>query len=213
MSAARTYNSPLRDERARQTREAILAALFALMDDAGAPDEIAMEAIAERAGVQRRTVFRHFPTKADLLAAFWPWLNARIGAATEPETLRDILDGPRRTFPRFDAHEAAIRAALHSRTGREMRMDTVAGRREHFARALGPALHDASPVEAAKLEALAHLLYSAAAWEVLKDYAGLSGAEAGETAAWALETVLSAVTAGRFPAGGALQPEEPEDEL
>ncbi|MBZ6076351.1 TetR/AcrR family transcriptional regulator [Microvirga puerhi] len=83
MSSVRAYNSPLREEKTRETREAILAALFELMDSASAPDEISTEAIAQKAGVQRRTIFRHFATKDDLLAAFWPWLNARIGAAMQ----------------------------------------------------------------------------------------------------------------------------------
>ncbi len=212
MPTARAYNSPLRDEKARETREAILVALFDLMESDRAPDEIGMEAIAQAAGVQRRTIFRHFATKDDLLTAFWPWLNARIGASPSIATLGDITDGPRRAFPRFDAHEAAMRAALHSRTGREMRMATVPGRRARFAQALAPALASVPPAEARKVEALAHLLFSASAWEVLKDYGGLTGAQAGETASWALDVILSAVTSGHSPADAASQPKESGDE-
>jgi len=194
MSEPRTYNSPIREEQSRATREAILTALFELMQAEGTPDDIPMEAIARAAGVQRRTVFRHFPAKSDLLAAFWPWLNERIGAAPTPGALADLLDGPREVFPRFDAHEAAIRAAIHSRTGREMRADTVAERRRSFAQALSPATRTLPPETAARVEALAHLLFSASAWEILKDYGGLTGAQAGETASWALELILSAVS-------------------
>ncbi|MDX8518997.1 TetR/AcrR family transcriptional regulator [Mesorhizobium dulcispinae] len=209
MSQVRTYNSPMREEKARETHEAILCALFELMDSATAADEISMEAIAQKAGVQRRTVFRHFATKDDLLTAFWPWLNARIGASTTPETPKDIIDGPRRAFPRFDMHDAAIRSSLHSRTGREMRMGTVAGRRANFRRALAPAISSLQPADAEKVEALAHLLFSASAWEVLKDYGGLTGAQAGETASWALEVILSAVTPGHSPAEVANQRDKP----
>ncbi|MBF9032411.1 TetR family transcriptional regulator [Rhodobacterales bacterium HKCCE3408] len=212
MTSTRSYNSPLREEQARATREAILSALYALMDSAAAPDAIGMEAIAQEAGLQRRTLFRHFATKDDLLAAFWPWLNAKIGASPSPRTPDDILDGPRRAFPRFDAHEAAMRAALHSRTGREMRAATVEGRRLMFSQALAPVLADCPPAEARKAEALAHLLFSASAWEVLKDYGGLSGAQAGETASWALDVILSAVTSGRSVADVPSHPEETRDD-
>lgn len=208
----RAYNSDLRDEKARATREAILEALYDLMSGSSAPDDIAMEAIAQRAGVQRRTLFRHFSTKDDLIAAFWQWLNTRIGASPTPRTLGDILDGPRQAFPRFDAHEAAIRAALHSRTGREMRAGTVPGRRAVFAQAMAPGLAGLAPDEARKVEALAHLLYSASAWEVLKDYGGFSGAQAGEAASWALKVILSAVTPGGSPADGTSQPKEKRDD-
>ena len=200
MPTARAYNSPLREERSRETRDAILVALFDLMKEAGAPDEIGMEAIAQRAGVQRRTIFRHFASKDELLVAFWPWLNQRIGASIAPASPRDIADGPRQAFPLFDAHEQVMRAALHSRTGREMRMGMVATRRKNFAAALGPALASLPPDQARKVGALAHLLYSASAWEVLKDYGGLDGAQAGETASWALELILSAIGPRETPA-------------
>lgn len=213
MSDVRAYNSPMREEKARETREAIFVALFELMESAaGALDEITTEAIAQKAGVQRRTLFRHFATKDELLAAFWPWLNTRIGVSAAPETLQDIVDGPRRAFGRFDAHEAAIRAALHSRTGREMRMGTVANRRARFSHALAPAIASLPAGEAGKVEALAHLLFSASAWEVLKDYGGLTGAQAGETASWALEVILSAITSGHSPADATSQPKETGDE-
>lgn len=212
MSNVRAYNSPLRDRKAQETREAILMALYALMVEEGAPDEIAMEAIAQQAGVQRRTVFRHFPSKTDLLTAFWPWLNARIGTTVAPETLRDLLDGPKATFPKFDAHEGALRAALHSRTGRDMRQGTVPARRAGFAAALAPVTGGLSPAEARKLEALAHLLYSAPAWEVLKDYGGLTGPEAGETASWALRVILSAVAPATIVADATSHTKEIRDE-
>ena len=196
---ARSYHSPLRQEKARETREAILKALYRLMSTSSMPDEISMDAIATEAGIQRRTVFRHFPTKDELLAAFWSWLNDLMGASITPKDADAIVAGPKEAFPRFDTHEAAIRASLHTRTGRDMRAGMVGARRLHFAGALAPALSYLSPAEARKVEALAHLLYSASAWEVLKDYGGLTGAQAGEAASWALETILSAVASGSAP--------------
>ncbi|MDK1378678.1 MULTISPECIES: helix-turn-helix domain-containing protein [unclassified Sinorhizobium] len=213
MTNVRAYNSPLRAEKARETREAILTALFELIDSAGAADEVSTEAIAQKAGVQRRTIFRHFATKDEMLAAFWPWLNARIGTSATPSTVKEVVDGPRRAFPRFDLHEPAIRASLHSKAGREMRIGTVAARRVHFARSLAPAIASLPASEAWKVEALAHLLFSASAWEVLKDYGGLTGAQAGEVASWALEVILSAVTSGDASADVASQPKETSDEV
>lgn len=212
MADARSYNSPLREEKSRETREAILAALYRLMSAAETPDEISMDAIAGEAGVQRRTVFRHFPTKDDLLTAFWPWLNAYMGASITPETVEDIVAGPQEAFPLLDAHEAAVRASLHSRTGRDMRMGMLATRRLRFAAALAPVLSTLPPAEARKVEALAHLLYSASAWEVLKDYGGLTGSQAGEAASWALDTILSAVASGGVAADFSSNPKENDNE-
>ena len=80
-----------------------------------------------------------------------------------------------------------------------MRAGMIPARRLRFAGALATILENLPPAEARKVEALAHLLYSASAWEVLKDYGGLDGAQAGETASWALETILSAVASGSSP--------------
>ena len=194
--STRAYSSPVREQKARQTREAILEALFDLIRGADRPEDIGMEEVGRAAGVQRRTVFRHFATRETLFAEFWVWLNDRIGVSPAPRVPEDILDGPRAAFPRFDTHEAVMRAMLHSRTGREMRAGTVERRRENFERALAPVCDGLPPETAARITAVAHLLYSASAWEVLKDYGGLSGAQAGETASWALEVILSAVTRG-----------------
>ncbi len=196
MSTTRAYNSPLRAAQTQGTREAILSALFSLMESAANPDDIGMDSIAARAGVQRRTIFRHFESKEDLLRAFWPWLNARIGASVTPMTPEDVSGGPRQAFPLFDAHEAAIRGAIHSRTGREMRAGMVDDRRRAFSAALSPALATLPQGDRKKIEALSHLLYSASAWELLKDYGGLDGTEAGEAASWALELILSAAGSG-----------------
>jgi AcrR family transcriptional regulator len=200
LPTTRSYNSPVREAQFRDTREAILSALFSLMGSEANPDDIGMDAIAAQAGVQRRTIFRHFESKEELLRAFWPWLNARIGASVKPLTPQDVCGGPRKAFPLFDAHEAAIRGAIHSSTGRAMRAGTIADRRRDFSAALAPALDKLSEAERRKVEALAHLLYSASAWEVLKDYGGLDGTQAGETASWALELILSAISSGETAA-------------
>ncbi|MBN9274871.1 MAG: TetR/AcrR family transcriptional regulator, partial [Mesorhizobium sp.] len=83
--------------------------------------------------------------------------------------------------------------------GRAMRAGMVPARRLRFAGALAPILSTLAPAEARRVEALAHLLYSASAWEALRDYGGLTGAQAGETASWALDTILSAVASGSLP--------------
>lgn len=52
----------------RRTRERIVEATMALHQEIG-PEATTISGIAERACVQRLTVYRHFPTERDLLAA------------------------------------------------------------------------------------------------------------------------------------------------
>jgi AcrR family transcriptional regulator len=68
---------PLRAD-ARRNRERILAAAEKVFADKGST--AATEEVAAAAGVAIGTVFRHFPTKADLLAAIMKDLLGRLGA-------------------------------------------------------------------------------------------------------------------------------------
>src|SRR3954451_8635544 len=57
-----------REEKKRETRERLQAAAFARFQRHGY-DETKIEDIAQDAGVSPRTVYRYFPTKADLVYA------------------------------------------------------------------------------------------------------------------------------------------------
>lgn len=185
----RPYKSSLREEQAKATRDRILAAAVELMQ---AEEDASMDAIAKAAGVERRTVFRHFETREALLTEAFRWLNDQLGVAIAPGDPVALVEAIREGFVRMDRLEGAVRAGLHSRAGRDMRTANLPHRRAAFAASLAPVTTELPPAEKARIEALTHLLYSAAAWEVLKDYGGLTGAEAGQAAAWALERLLSA---------------------
>lgn len=191
-SDSRSYESPLRRAQAEATRDRILQAVADVLDETGG-DEVMFDEIAKAAGVERRTVFRHFPNKTELLRAFWVWIGSRIGPQILPETLPDLLDMPPKIFAGFDANENVIRASLHSPSGRAMRLEAVPLRRDRFAEVVDAGLQDLPATKRQEFEALAHLLVSAAAWETLKDYAGLSGADAGKTASRALTLLLAAL--------------------
>jgi AcrR family transcriptional regulator len=187
----RRYHSPLRAAQAGETREAILRGVATWMQRK--PNEkFTLDGIARLAGIERRTVFRHFPDKDALRAAFWEWVNRRILPRILPASLEELLEAPRTTFAGFDAEEALIRASLHTAAGRQMRLARVADRRRAFRGALREVSRSASAAERRNLECVAHALYSAAAWETMRDYTGVSGREAGAAVSWAL-TVLTDV--------------------
>lgn len=188
----RPYHSPLRAARARETREAILAGVATWMQRR--PGEtFTLDGIARLAGIERRTVFRHFATKEHLLAAFWERINHKVAPQILPASLAELLAAPRETFARFDAEESVIRSSLHAQAGREMRLARAPARRQAFRAALREVTHCASSTERRHLECVAHALYSAAAWEAMRDYAGVSGKEAGAAVSWALGVLTEAV--------------------
>jgi AcrR family transcriptional regulator len=191
----RTYTSPLRQARALETRERILEGVAAWLQ-LDAPGELTLEAVAAEAGVERRTIFRHFATREALLEAFWVWINARIAPSTLPDSLDELIAAPRATFAKFDGEEGVIRASLHSAAGRAMRMAAVPARRAAFRTALREATRGAAAAERRRLEAVVHALYSASAWEAMRDYAGVTGRQAGDAAAWAIALLVEAVRGG-----------------
>jgi AcrR family transcriptional regulator len=64
----RTYQKKKRAEREAETRQRIVEAAVALHTSVG-PARTTISAIAERAGVQRHTVYSHFPDEGTLFAA------------------------------------------------------------------------------------------------------------------------------------------------
>lgn len=191
----RRYHSPLRAAQAEATREAILRGVATWMQRKP-HEKFTLDGIARLAGIERRTVFRHFPDKEALRTAFWAWINRRILPRILPSSLAELREAPRATFAAFDAEEPLIRASLHTSAGRQMRLERVADRRHAFRAALSEVTRSASATERRNLECAAHALYSAAAWETMRDYAGVSGREAGAAAAWALTVLTEAVARG-----------------
>ncbi len=68
MSPKRKYELKKRAEEMAETHLRITEAAIDLHGTVG-PSRTTLSAVAERAGVERRTLYRHFPTEADLFAA------------------------------------------------------------------------------------------------------------------------------------------------
>lgn len=64
----RRYTQKKRAESRDETRDRIVAAAVELHEELG-PRQTSISALAERAGVQRLTIYRHFPDEAVLIAA------------------------------------------------------------------------------------------------------------------------------------------------
>src|SRR5882724_368443 len=96
----RRYDSSLRRERAALTRERIIDAGAALVHELSSWDwrELTIHAVAERAGVHERTVYRHFPTEEVLRAAVIDRLQQEAGLRPEDVTIDTIEDQISRLF-------------------------------------------------------------------------------------------------------------------
>jgi AcrR family transcriptional regulator len=190
MSEARSYNSTLRREQAEATRERILAAMAAILEEGGSAEATTNKVVAERAGVTEVTVYRHFSSREALLQAMWKWLNNRQGVRVGlPQAEVDIVGKLPALFASFDAAPAHIMASLITPQGREMRTSMNPERQEAFLTALADTgtLSDADRRKAA---AVLQLLYSAYSWLSLREQWDLTGDDAADAVAWAAETLI-----------------------
>jgi AcrR family transcriptional regulator len=94
LQAKRKYELKKRAEEMAETHRRITEAALELHGTVG-PSRTTLSAVAKRAGVERRTLYRHFPTEADLFAACSayhftanPWPDLRSWRATRDPELR-----------------------------------------------------------------------------------------------------------------------------
>ena len=100
MTPKRKYELKKRAEEMAETHLRITAAAIALHGTVG-PARTTLSAVAKRAGVERRTLYRHFPTEADLFAACsthyfaanpWPDLDSWRAIRDPQQRLEQALD-------------------------------------------------------------------------------------------------------------------------
>ena len=109
----RQYQLKKRAERQNQTRQRIVEAAIDLHSTIG-PAQTTISAIAERAGVQRHTVYSHFPTERDIGLACSGTYSSRH-PLPDPEALLEIRDAEarlRRALERlyryYERHEGLL---------------------------------------------------------------------------------------------------------
>ena len=188
MSVA-AVTATIRDAHRDLTRARLLDAALDLLRHEDL-DALKMAQVAARAGMTERTLYRHFPTRDDLLKAAWRWLEARVGAGGLAHTPREVAEAPLSLFANFDAEEGAVRAATLSRTGRELRRGVNKQRQGAFRAVVRVARPDLSEPELTRLCAAVQLLTSAFAWAAMKDFWDLDGAEAALASSEAIKALL-----------------------
>jgi len=189
MNTPRAYHSPLREEQTAGTRSRIVDACVGLIRD---QREFTFAAVARRAGVQERTVYRHFPTKDALEASVWRWIvenltQAELAASSEDE----LVSAMRRSFTGFDAGAGLIEAMLHSPQGLAIRQSQQTARRAMFERCAQSAVPGAGDEACTSLAAMLQLLYSAAAWDQLRSFWGMDAAAAADLVEQAIRLLFA----------------------
>jgi AcrR family transcriptional regulator len=190
----RNYDSALRAEQVVQTRNRIMEAVAEQMVEGGMTD-FSIERVAQRAGVSTRTIYHHFPNRDELMDAVLVWIDEQsaINGPREDATGEDLVALIPQITEVFDEHEVLIRAMLITELGRAIRERGRSKRRPTIEAAVRRTAPQASEAAVNRAASVIHFLLSSEAWRSMKDESGLTGTQAGEAIAWAVERLLDAL--------------------
>jgi AcrR family transcriptional regulator len=199
----RRYDSPVRREQAARTRARIADAGVALARELPTWDwqGLTFAAVAARAGVGVRTVYRYFPTERDLHDAIMGRLQeAGGGVAYEGLALGDLA----RVTARL---HAALPSFAVSRWGEEIPeqptlVEVDRRRRDALMAALADTAGDWTEGERVMAAAVLDVLWGVSPYERLTTAWNLEGPQATEAVTWAIGILVDAIRAGRRPESG-----------
>ncbi|MDD3519124.1 MAG: TetR/AcrR family transcriptional regulator [Chromatiales bacterium] len=194
----RRYDNRQREEKATETRTAILNALARQLVDNNSPDFSVADA-ARAAGVSTRTVFRHFPTREHMLEGISEWVRELTGQVPIPKAADDLPATVVTSYRFFDQHAALMRALLLSDLGRGIRSRLSPSRRKGISQAIDPVVAGLTAAQAAPVKALIGHLITAETWWQMRDGFGIKGDAAAEVAAWAIRLMVEALERGDHP--------------
>ena len=192
----RRYDSPIRRERAAQTRERIVLAGAELLH--GFPiwnwRALTVRAVAERAGVNERTVYRHFATERELRDAVLQRLEEEAGVDLRGLTLDDVPEVTARIL------EYSSSFPVEPRTERD---ETVAAanarQREVLLAAVTEHTRDWSDVDRALAAAMFDVLWSPVSYERIVVDWDVDPKEAIRGITWVIGLIQAAIADGRGP--------------
>jgi len=179
---------PARDLKKKQAREQILDAFIELMTE-GAVD-LSHDAVAERTGLGRRTVYRYFPDRAALMDGALLRVRELAGVRVDyPRSADDLLETLEPIYTGFDAIAPIITMLRTTPQGRQLRLAQNDQRVRSYSAALADAVRDLTPSDRRLATAMLQVLHTTP-WLEMRDHWGLSGRQIARATGWAVRTLL-----------------------
>jgi AcrR family transcriptional regulator len=193
---SREYRSELRAEQAESTRTRILDATVRFMARGVAGGSV--PAIAREAGVSVPTIYRHFGTKEELLAAVYPHVARQVGfdQVADARTLDDLRPFIREYFGRFDALGDTMRAAWASPAADETRRVTFARRIERLRRLVDSIEPPLSERDRDRIVRLLVILTASSSARLWLDFLGSTVDEAADDLDWVIRAAIARARRG-----------------
>lgn len=197
MAKGRRYDNRAREEKAAQTRQRIVEAGSDIVHGFESWDwrDLTFKAVAERAGVGERTVYRHFPTERHLHDAVMTRLENEAGVSYEDLTLSNLADTTTRVFASLQRFSVRETITLHD----PVFVSSDQRRRDALLRAVSGSRGD-SDTRLRMIAGLLDVLWSSASYERLVGLWGLDGSDATAAIEWLMTKVAIAIDDDDLPA-------------
>jgi AcrR family transcriptional regulator len=197
-SPRRRYDSPVRRQRVAETRRRIINAGSDLIHDLPIWNwrELTIRAVAKRADLHERTVYRYFASERELHDAVLARLREEAGVNLEGLRLADIADTTRKIFEYTSTFPQAPR---------NLRDPSIAAENQRQRQALVAAVEPVTtrwpPPDRAKAAAIFDVLWDVVSYERLVSEWQLAPPDAISALTWAVGLVEDAVRQNRRPLG------------
>ena len=194
----RPYRSRVREQKTADTRERILRAGVAIVERLSDLDWSAMtfQAVAQGAGVSKRTVFRHFATERELHDAVMQRFQERAGVSYEHVDLDSVAAVARRVFEAL-SNFAVSSWSVEPDDPTFTAMDRARG--DALRGAVAAAAPDWSVEQRALAAGVLDVLWSPPAYERLVAHWGASASNAMKAIEWAIGLVVHSIQSGQPP--------------
>jgi AcrR family transcriptional regulator len=177
-----------RTAKKNEARNRILDSFIELMTEGAA--DLSHDAVAERAGVGRRTVYRYFPDRAALMDAALLRVRELAGVrVTYPTSAEELLETLEPIYAGFDTIAPTITMLRTTPQGRQLRLAQNGQRVRSYTAALADAVRELPPEDRKLATAMLQVLHTTP-WLEMRDHWGLNGRQIARATGWAVRTLL-----------------------
>lgn len=191
-ASRRSYDNRVRQQKAAETRERIVTAGSELVHEFDTWNwrNLTFRAVAERAGVGERTVYRHFPTERHLHDAVMQRLESEAGISYEDVDLANLAEVTARVFASLQRF--SVRQSVQ--TPSDPTFVTVDHRRrEALLRAVSAAAPQWSDADRRLTAGLLDVLWNLPSYERLVGVWGVDGDHATRAIGWLIAKVVQSI--------------------
>jgi AcrR family transcriptional regulator len=178
----------LRARHAELTRDLILRTVVERLEE-GAHVDITVPEIARRSGISLRTIYRYFPSRAELMAGVAELVREDL-QPTFAQHVDELPELWEQIVRRFEQHPNLARALALSQTGQEVNSPIRRQRLEHIQQVLEEVTGNLSKAEARQAHAVVVYLSNVLTWVTMRDELGLETPDIGAAVSWALRTLI-----------------------